>query len=208
MIIFVLHGFQGATPNRKTEVLKKYAKPHVVVGLNYGYTPHVAREHLIRQVEAACWFHDTQECVFLGTSLGAFWAKFLAIECMRPAILINPALDPVRSLKPYVGVCNNVVTNGAFVLSENDVALHKDFYTNDWEAPLLVLLDRGDELLDYAVTLARFNDVQKCVVYEDGNHSFAHLKEALPTILNFMETTQFDDVEQRKKRKIRAEWKQ
>ena len=66
------------------------------------------------------------------------------------------------------------------------------------------MLDRGDELLDYAVTLARFNGVQKCVVYEDGNHSFAHLKDALPEILDFMETAQFDDIEQREKRRVRV----
>jgi len=205
MIIFVLHGFQGATPNRKTEVLRKYAKPHIVVGLNYGYNPHVAKDYLISQIEAACWFHNTRECVFLGTSLGAFWAKFLAIECMRSAILINPALDPVRSLKPHVGVCNNVVTNGAFVLSNDDVGKHANYYNNDWEAPLLILLDRGDELLDYAVTLARFVGVQKCIVYEDGDHSFAHLKEALPDILKFMETSNYDDANSRASRKEKAD---
>jgi len=205
MIIFVLHGFQGATPNRKTEVLRKYAKPHIVVGLNYGYNPHVAADYLISQIEAACWFHNTRECVFLGTSLGAFWAKYLAIECMRSGILINPALDPVRSLKPYIGVCNNVVTNGAFVLSEDDVEKHQIYYTNDWEAPFLVLLDEGDELLDYAVALARFGGVQKCITYPDGDHSFAHLKDALPDILKFMETSKFDDLDDRILRKDKAD---
>jgi len=186
MIIFVLHGFQGATPNRKTEVLRKYAKPHIVVGLNYGYEPKKAVSSLIQQVACAKEYHDCNDIVFLGTSLGAFWAKYLSSYFGVKGILINPALDPLSTLIPHIGMNNNVVTNGAFALSTNDVEAHGDYYLDDGYN-FLVLLDTGDELFDYKIAYNRFRDNHKCVVWQNGDHSFAHLKDAIPDILEFIE---------------------
>jgi len=187
MIIFVLHGFQGATPNRKTEVLRKYATPHIVVGLNYEYEPKKALCSLIQQVACAKEYHNCRDIVFLGTSLGAFWAKYLAFYFGVGGILINPALDPLASLVPHIGMNNNVVTNGAFVLSSSDIEKYEEYYVEDNGHKLLVLLDKGDELLDYNVSYDRFRLDHTCLVWEEGNHSFAHLKESLPDIFEFIE---------------------
>ena len=109
MIIFVLHGFQGATPNRKTQVLDKHAKEFDIVGINYTYNPDNAYDEIVTQMEDAFTFYDTRQCAFLGTSLGAFWARFIAQDYGMLGILINPALDPLESLKKQVGVCKNYI---------------------------------------------------------------------------------------------------
>lgn len=198
MIIFVLHGFQGATPNRKTEVLRKYAKPHIVVGLNYTYSPIHSVNDLYQQIDNAMAFHDTKECVFLGTSLGGFWAQFLSVRYQVKGILINPAIEPWDSLHKHIGICQNVVTNGAFNLSEDDVDSHRAYKKQGDEGELLVLLDKGDELFDYRHTLRRFLDYQSVRVWDGGEHSFAHLKDAMYNIINFIEGEQMGNDDERK----------
>ena len=186
MIIFVLHGFQGATPNRKTQVLDKHAKEFDIVGINYTYNPDNAYDEIVTQMEDAFTFYDTRQCAFLGTSLGAFWARFIAQDYGMLGILINPALDPLESLKSHVGMCKNSITNGAFELHDSDVALYKEFYVNiEDDAKLLVLLDKGDKLFDYSITEELFRDTQEVITFEDGDHSFAHLKDALSDIKRF-----------------------
>lgn len=39
--------------------------------------------------------------IIVGTSLGGFFANYLALTCNRPAVIVNPTLTPSASLRKY-----------------------------------------------------------------------------------------------------------
>ena len=103
-------------------------------------------------------------------------------------VLINPALQPALTLAPYLGWQTN------FYTSERDyfgkVQLERLMH---YDIPLpcaqpvstLVLLDAGDELIDYRIAQARYTGCAKIIVYPGGNHQFQHLREATAAIQDF-----------------------
>ena len=82
-----------------------------------------------------------------GTSLGAYWAARLGNHFGIPAVLINPTIHPHQSLKRYVGhKLLNFVTRSRNILRDEVPASYGDI---ERSGDFLVLLDKGDELLDY-----------------------------------------------------------
>jgi len=52
--------------------------------------------------------------------------------------------------------------------------------------PTLLLLDKGDEVIDYRRSLAVYRDCGECHSFTGGDHQFQHLQESVPLIRNFM----------------------
>jgi hypothetical protein len=52
----------------------------------------------------------------------------------------------------------------------------------------LLLLEKGDEVLDYRQALAFYRGA-KAIVLEGGNHSFTRFDDYLETIIQFAETS-------------------
>ncbi len=50
------------------------------------------------------------------------------------------------------------------------------------KVPTLVLLDEGDDVLDYRAAQAFYRDCGQVIVYPGGSHRFDHMAEALPEI--------------------------
>ena len=84
-----------------------------------------------------------------GTSLGGYWAARLGNHFGIPAVLINPTIHPHQSLKRYVGhKLLNFVTRSRNILRDEVPASYGDI---ERSGDFLVLLDKGDEVLDYRV---------------------------------------------------------
>ena len=85
--------------------------------------------------------------VLVGTSLGGFWAARFGNHFGIPAVLINPTIHPHRSLQRYVGhKLLNFVTRTRNILRDEVPASYGDI---EQSGDFLVLLDKGDEVLDY-----------------------------------------------------------
>ncbi|MDH3949274.1 MAG: hypothetical protein OEU74_09985, partial [Gammaproteobacteria bacterium] len=54
--------------------------------------------------------------------------------------------------------------------------------------PTLLLLDKGDEVLDYRIATTRYQDCAEVIIFDGGDHQFQHLAEALPRIREFYAT--------------------
>jgi len=125
----------------------------------------------------------------MGSSLGGYYAQYLAtrLEQVSGVILINPALQPQHTLKPYIGQLSNQVTGESFEFRESDFLELEEFDipAEDIRVPTLVLLDKGDDVIDYQFAAHRYQDVGRVIVYPGGSHWFDHLEEAIPEILKF-----------------------
>ncbi len=127
------------------------------------------------------------DVTFIGTSLGGFFAEYMAWETLTKGILINPAINPSTTLKRYIGKIKNFANGNqcewtlenceVFVKYENELA--KFPYT---DIPRTVILDRGDEVIDVKKTIEKYKGKTSLEIFEGGSHRFDHIEEALPII--------------------------
>jgi predicted esterase YcpF (UPF0227 family) len=181
-VIVYLHGFNSSPQSHKAQVLARYMEER---GLASRYAcpalPPLAGE-AIRAIEQLPLGAGT---CFVGSSLGGFYATHLAEKHGAKAVLINPAIEPHVGLRAYLGPQTNLHTGAPYELTER--------HLEEWAAlaaPVIrperyfLLVETGDELLDYRQAVARYAGAKQ-VVIQGGDHSLQSFPEHLPAILRF-----------------------
>ena len=122
---------------------------------------------------------------FIGSSLGGFYATYLTEKHGLKAVLINPAIDPHIGLRAYLGPQNNLHTGEPYQLTEAHLEEWEKLYVpRITPKRYLLLVETGDEVLDYRQAVARYSGAQQ-VVIEGGDHSLQSFPEHLQRILEF-----------------------
>ena len=125
----------------------------------------------------------------MGSSLGGFWATWLA-ECYRlQAVLINPAVDIDKLMPSYLNVeLKNYHHADTYRLDEKDFNDLLSFQRgklanleNYW-----LLAQTGDETLDYRLAQERYKGCHQ-TIEQGGDHSFQNFENFIPQIINFFE---------------------
>lgn len=127
--------------------------------------------------------------VFVGTSLGGFYASKLAKHYSAPAVCINPCINPHISLRPLTNIPMTNYIDGAVKHLTSDVCNSYDSHEisekSTFSVNPLLLLDRDDELLDSEFTAETLKSWET-VIFEGGNHRFSHMLESIPHIKNYL----------------------
>src|ERR1051326_6786721 len=156
-MIMYLHGFNSSPQSHKAQVLHDYLAGQ---GLGSEYAcpalPPLASD-AVRVIEAQIAGKDAS---FVGSSLGGFYATYLAEKHGARAVLINPAIDPQVGLRAYLGPQKNLHTGEPYELTESHLREWGRLYVpRITPARYLLLVETGDEVLDYrrewSVTPAR-----------------------------------------------------
>ena len=74
-------------------------------------------EEAIAVVEAVLGMQDKRQVTFIGSSLGGFYATWLAERHDCRAILIQPAVSPHVGLEQYLGMQKNLYTGAEYELT-------------------------------------------------------------------------------------------
>lgn len=184
-MIFYVHGFNSSKGGAKSKLLhERFGKTETIVDLSYhsGNYPDRIYEDLRLQVEEAITLNRNEDLVFVGTSLGAFWASRLAWGFNGKAVLLNPSHDPVINLLKYEGENKNFVTGEEYVLTSDVINDYKGYSVPRGIIPTIVALDKGDEVLDYKKALDFYEGSSKVVLFNGGSHRFDHLPELFKDI--------------------------
>ena len=124
----------------------------------------------------------------VGSSLGGFYATWLAERHGARAVLINPAVRPCRDLAGYRGPQHNPYTGEDYTLTDEHVvelaALRVERITRAERYFLLV--QTGDEVLDWHEAVAFYAGAYQSV-QGGGDHAFADFASQLPAILRFVD---------------------
>ncbi|PUE11507.1 esterase [Limnohabitans sp. T6-5] len=124
----------------------------------------------------------------MGSSLGGFYATWLAHHLGCPAVLINPAVHPSRDLAGYIGEhpawhdpSQSIFFDAAYV---QELA---DLETQPQSSPVdtLAVIAQGDEVLDWREMLAAHQGGRVRLI-EGGDHALSDFDEHLPEILEFL----------------------
>jgi len=183
-MLLYLHGFNSSPHSHKAQVLGRYLDSR---GLGAHYAcpalPPLAGD-AIKAAEGLLAKAGKDVC-FVGSSLGGFYATFLAEKHDAKAVLINPAIDPHLGLRAYLGPQKNLHTGEPYELTEAHLAGWRELWV-DRISPerYLLIVETGDEVLDYRRALARYAGAAQIVV-PGGDHSLRSFDEHLPRIVRF-----------------------
>ncbi len=129
---------------------------------------------------------DASAVTFVGSSLGGFYATWLAERHGARAVLINPAVQPHRLLAPHLGEQENLYTKERWMLTAQHLAQLAALEVEPVTRPqrYLLMVETGDEVLDWRQAVAKYTGAQQIIV-EGGDHGFASFTDHLDAILRF-----------------------
>ena len=129
--------------------------------------------------------HAEGPTVVVGSSLGGYYATWLAEKHDLRAVLINPAVMAPVLLSSLVGTHTNFHTGVSFEFTfEHVEQLRALSATTVSSRRYLLLVETGDEVLDYRQAVERYAGGRQ-VVLEGGDHSFTRFPELVPQIIEF-----------------------
>jgi predicted esterase YcpF (UPF0227 family) len=183
-----LHGFNSSPQTVKGRKLAAAAAtladpPHVHMPLLH-HRPATAMHDVSAWVDASG--ADLATLTFVGSSLGGYYATWLAEKYGTRAILINPAVRPAATLAICLGPQRNPGTGEAWVLTPEHFAeldaLRVASLTRIER--YFLLMRSGDELLDWRDAVQRYAGAWQFVA-GGGDHGWEDIDEEIPSMLRF-----------------------
>ena len=185
MVTVYLHGFNSSPASHKAHILKTALAKEGIDCLIPELPP--VPLDAVNKVEALVKGHASQDVVLIGSSLGGYYAIYLAERFNLRAVLINPAIRPYELLREYLGINENIYTHVKYELDKRH--LHQlqnmDVVQPAHPENYLLLVQTGDELLDYYQAVKKFDRSQKLII-EGGSHGFDGFENVVDDIISFI----------------------
>jgi predicted esterase YcpF (UPF0227 family) len=183
MTIYI-HGFGGSGQGLKASLFREYYKsinkPFIAPSLSH--IPDLAISTLEELIES----YDGK-VTLIGSSLGGYYAVYLANKYKIKAVLLNPSTEPFITVKNILDKDPEYYFSYNFIITDKHIGMLKKYETiiND-PSLLTVMVQTGDELLDYKKALKKFSN-SKQIVDEGGSHFFEDIEKYFETIEKFLE---------------------
>ena len=185
--ILYFHGFASSSNSNKAKILKKYISKNyknaeiIIPDIDNNFK--LAVNQIYKLIDSA-----RHSIVFIGSSLGGYYASYFSSKFKTKSVLINPAIPPLKDFEMYLGENENYSTGEKFVITPEDIRyIRKMSYKKYANAKnTYVLLESGDEVLNYKEAAKYFSGSYLDIIY-GGSHSYESLDEKLENIVNFIE---------------------
>jgi len=124
----------------------------------------------------------------IGSSLGGFYATWLAQLYDCKAVLINPAIDPARDLAKYIGehsVWHD--PNERIYFAPAYIEELRNLYVGELKQPenVFALIAKGDEVLDWREMTGRYLICPQLLL-EGSDHGVSDFELHLPRLMQFL----------------------
>ena len=187
MIIY-LHGFRSAPASIKAQALKARMTERGLADRFWCEQLPVSPRAAIALAEAAIARARAAGLTptVVGSSLGGYYATWLAEHHDLQAVLVNPAVVAPLELGAYVGTQDNMYTGERFEFTRGHIdelrALEVAAITRPQRYWLLV--ETGDEVLDYRHAVDKYAGARQTVL-EGGDHGFSRWGDYLDAVIAF-----------------------
>jgi uncharacterized protein len=184
MLIY-LHGFKSGPASIKASRLRQHMELRGHAALydcpQLPHEPAAAIALVEKRIRAS-----RTPVTLVGSSLGGYYATWLAEQYGLKAVMVNPAVAASMSLRDYVGTQQNMYSGEVFEFTEAHVTQLEAIEVGTIGRPsqYLLLVETGDEVLDYRMAVAKYRGARQ-IVHEGGDHSFTRFADYLDTILEF-----------------------
>jgi len=125
--------------------------------------------------------------IVIGSSLGGFYANYLAEKYACKAVALNPAVYAARELEPHVGMMTSYDSDEPFNFRPEYIAELKGLQVNKITKPehYFLIAAKGDELLDWREMVEFYAGAEQLVL-EGSDHGITDFANHLPKVLEFI----------------------
>lgn len=178
-----IHGFNSSPASSKARLLHErlmtLGTAHEFLAPALPHSPAAAA----RLLEDLARAHP--QAALVGSSLGGFYATWLAERFALRAVLVNPAVRPYELLAGEVGRQKNFHTGEEYDFTAQHVVELRQLEVDSITAErYLLMVETGDEVLDYRNAVEKYRGAQQRVI-EGGDHGFSDFADYLDTALAF-----------------------
>jgi predicted esterase YcpF (UPF0227 family) len=184
MIVY-LHGFRSSPASRKAVMLRERL---AAMGREADFrcpalpaSPRAAAGIALAATEAT----PPGEMALIGSSLGGFYATWLAERVGCRAVLLNPAIDPARDLEAHVG-------RQPVYFSDDEIDFRPEFLAELRALETAVtrperyflLAATGDAVIDYRTMVVKYAGARQRVI-EGSSHELTDFANYIDEVLAF-----------------------
>lgn len=188
-MLLYIHGFNSSPQSHKAATYKTWLTeqhPQIVYEVPY-LRPYPAEAIAQLETIVETYLQKKEPIGLVGSSLGGFYAAWLAEKYNLRAVLVNPSIRPFELLSRYIGENKNFHNDDHYVFEQKHVDELKTFYIPQHTHPenLLLMVQTGDESLDYKEATAKYIGSQNIIEY-GGDHGFQQFERWFEYILQFL----------------------
>lgn len=187
--LLYLHGFRSSPQSTKARTMAQYVQsrqPQVTwLCPQLPPSPQGAMDMVMHAVRD--WPGDSMAVI--GSSLGGYYATWVAHHKRCKAVLLNPAVWPDHSLEQYIGEQTSwhnpeeaFFFKPEYIQELRALALHEQ----PAPAPQLGIFAKGDEVLDWRQMVARYPEAEQLIL-DGGDHALSDFDSHLSRILDFLD---------------------
>jgi predicted esterase YcpF (UPF0227 family) len=184
-VILYLHGFRSSPQSRKAQqvqaAMQALGRVDDYLCPQLPASPRAAAQ----LIEAAARLEAPDDLSVIGSSLGGYYATWLAERTGCRAVLLNPAITPYDDLRDYLG------TQPVF-FSEQTIEIRPEFM--DELRTLETAVTRperyflvaatGDRLIDWRTMVAKYDGCRQRI-FDGSDHELSGFAEVLDEVLAF-----------------------
>jgi uncharacterized protein len=186
--IVYLHGFNSSPQSAKGQQIARAAG--ALVNPPLVHSPALAHRPLQAMRDVCAWIDAEAPAgrglALIGSSLGGYYATWLAEKYGARAVVINPAIRPDLDLRPFLGRQRNPYTGEEYEITpahfEELAALAVARITRPER--YFLLLRTGDEVLDWRVAAPYYAGAFQFVA-GGGDHGWIDFGAEVASVLRF-----------------------
>lgn len=185
-MILYLHGFRSSPKSFKARVVQKAladaGRAHELICPQLPASPKEAMALSLLLAER----HAPDNLSIIGSSLGGFYATWLAERLGVPAVLLNPSVNPLKNLEHHVGTTTAWHSSEPFEFRREYIdelaALRVERITKPERYYLIAAT--GDEVLDYRDMVAHYAGAKQHVI-QGSDHAISEFPQYVDDVLAF-----------------------
>jgi predicted esterase YcpF (UPF0227 family) len=185
--LLYLHGFNSSPQSYKAQAMRAYMRDHHcdqrLLCPQLPTSPADAQSFLDALVMEAL---VDVELAYVGSSLGGYYATYLAEKYDGIAVLINPSVKPYETLEQCLGDNRFYHSDQHWVFDRTHIEQLRAMDISQLSnlSRYMVLLQTGDETLDYREAEQRYAGA-RMLIQQGGNHAFMGFENHIDDILSF-----------------------
>jgi predicted esterase YcpF (UPF0227 family) len=191
-MILYLHGFRSSPASAKARMMAQ--RMQQLERSDY-YCPQLPASPKSAIALALAWTsrqQNVQENLsIVGSSLGGFYATWLAEHLHCRAVLLNPAVQPPRDLEKYVGVTTRFHSDEPFEFKREYMAELHALAVPAISRPsrYFLMAATGDNVLDWRDMVAHYPGARQRII-EGSDHGITEFADYMDEVLAFCGVSQ------------------
>ena len=186
LFILYIHGFNSSPASEKAQQFQSFCQQLGNVDIAIPELSHDP-EQALSQLQALIENAAGKIHLLVGSSLGGYYATWLSEKYNCRAALVNPAVSPVKNLgEEFLGTQKNYYSGIEYEFTREYALFLDTLDINPVTSPenFLLLLQTGDEVLDYRLAVERYQGSIQ-IVQEGGRHRFEEFDALFAPMMEF-----------------------